>query len=795
MLGLTSREAEERIERGLANEQVDSSTRTVKEICKDNIFTYFNLIFTVLAVLLIAVGSFKDLSFMGIVFANTIIGIVQEIKSKKTLDKLKLLKMPKAHVYRDGRETSVPVEELVLDDVIILSAGSQIPADAVVVDGSVQVNEALITGESDEITKTADSKLLSGSFVISGSCAARLTAVGRESYISKLTIEATKDKGGEQSEMIKSLDRLVKAVGIIIIPVGIVLFVQRCFILEDGFADSVTSMVAAVLGMIPEGLYMTVSIAMVVSAMRLAKQDVLVQNMRCIETLARVNVLCVDKTGTITENEMKVSKMQRIADSISDDELSRMIGDLAFSQNPDNITMAAMQAFFTDRSGRATLSVCPFSSKYKYCGASYNDGNFVLGAPEFVLRDRFAEFEAQITEVSEQGYRVLAFAQTEDVPDGQPLTGRVKLLGLVYLTNPIRKSARETFRYFADNGVEVKVISGDNPVTVSNVAMEAGIANADRYIDARQLVNERAIYEATERYTVFGRVTPEQKRMFVHALKKQGKTVGMTGDGVNDILALRDADCSIAMASGSEAASNAAQLVLMDSDFSKMPSVVAEGRRVVNNIEKTAGLFLTKNIFSLLLALFSMISILAYPLKPSQITLISMFTIGMPSFILSLEPNRNKITGTFFGNVFKMAAPAGLTTFVSVSSLVVFGQVFEIDGDCISTSCTILVALVGFMILGKVAKPANAFHIGLITVMLVGMGYCLFFQREFFGIDEISTQAMMLLIVFLIATEGLFRYVYKFTSLCGRIIYGNPEKRRKKAKKDKKRIRIQITRQ
>ena len=664
-----------------------------------------------------------------------------------------------------------------------------------VVDGSVQVNEALITGESDEITKTTDSKLLSGSFVISGSCAAKLTAVGRESYISKLTIEATKDKGREQSEMIKSLDRLVKAVGIIIIPVGIVLFVQQCFILEDGFADSVTSMVAAVLGMIPEGLYMTASIAMVVSAMRLAKQDVLVQNMRCIETLARVNVLCVDKTGTITENEMKVSKMQRIADSISDDELSRMIGDLAFSQNPDNITMAAMQTFFTDRSGRATLSVCPFSSKYKYCGASYNDGNFVLGAPEFVLCDRFTEFEAQITEVSEQGYRVLAFAQTEDVPNGQPLTGRVKLLGLVYLTNPIRKSARETFRYFADNGVEVKVISGDNPVTVSNVAMEAGIANADRYIDARQLVNERAIYEATERYTVFGRVTPEQKRMFVHALKKQGKTVGMTGDGVNDILALRDADCSIAMASGSEAASNAAQLVLMDSDFSKMPSVVAEGRRVVNNIEKTASLFLTKNIFSLLLALFSMISILAYPLKPSQITLISMFTIGMPSFILSLEPNRNKITGTFFGNVFKMAAPAGLTTFVSVSSLVVFGQVFEIDGDCISTSCTILVALVGFMILGKVAKPANAFHIGLITVMLVGMGYCLFFQREFFGIDEISTQAMMLLIVFLIATEGLFRYVYKFTSLCGRIIYGNPEKRRKKAKKDKKRIRIQITRQ
>lgn len=793
MLGLTSREAEVKMAQGFYNESVDSSTSTVKEIIKENVFTYFNLIFTVLAVLLIAVGSFKDLSFMMIVFANTAIGIIQEVKSKQTLDKLKLLKMPKAHVYRDGREITVPVEELVLDDVVILGAGSQIPADAVVVDGSVQVNEALITGESDEITKTADSQLLSGSFVISGSCAARLTAVGRNSYINKLTIEATKEKNGEQSEMIKSLDRLVKAVGIIIIPVGIVLFVQQCFILEDGFGESVTSMVAAVLGMIPEGLYMTASIAMVVSAMRLARQDVLVQNMRCIETLARVNVLCVDKTGTITENEMKVAQAQRMYEGIGDDELFRMIGDLAHAQNPDNITMAAMQSYFTERSGRATLSVCPFSSKYKYCGASYNDGNFVLGAPEFVLREGFAKYEEQINAVSEQGYRVLAFARTEDVPTGEPLRGRVQLLGLVYLTNPIRKSAKETFQYFAENGVEVKVISGDNPVTVSNVALEAGIENAERYIDARQLVNERAIFEAVERYTVFGRVTPEQKRMFVKALKKQGKTVGMTGDGVNDILALRDADCSIAMASGSEAASNAAQLVLMDSDFSKMPSVVAEGRRVVNNIEKTASLFLTKNIFSLLLALFSMISVLSYPLKPSQITLISMFTIGVPSFILSLEPNRNKITGTFFGNVFKMAAPAGLTTFVSVSSLVIFGQVFEIEAECISTACTILVALVGFMILGKVAKPANLFHTALIAVMLVGMGYCLFFQKDFFGINEISTQAMMLLVVFLIATEGLFRYVYKFTSLCGRILKGNPEKRKKK--KSKKKIKIEISRQ
>lgn len=779
MLGLTSQEAEERLHQGLGNEQVDSSTRTIKEIVKENVFTYYNLIFTVLAVLLIIVGQFRDLTFMLIVFANTAIGIAQEVRSKQTLDKLKLLKMPKVHVIRDGREVQLPVEQLVLDDCVILGAGSQIPADAVVVDGSVQVNEALITGESDEITKGVDAQLLSGSFVVSGQCAARLTAVGRESYISRLTIEATKDKKGEQSEMIKSLDWLVKIVGIIIIPVGITLFVQQCFILDGTFTDSITSMVAAVLGMIPEGLYMTASVAMVVSAMRLAKKDVLVQNMRCIETLARVDVLCVDKTGTITENEMKVCGMQPVTDPSRADELTGMIGDLVASQSSDNITMAAMKEYFTETTGMQAEAVCPFSSKYKYCGAVFSNGNYVLGAPEFVLRDAFSRYEDHITELSEQGYRVLAFARTEGDPDGQPLRGRVQLLALIYLTNPIRKSAPETFRYFADNGVAIKVISGDNPVTVSNVAMEAGIKDADRYIDARQLVNQRAVFEAVERYTVFGRVTPEQKRMFVKALKKQGKTVGMTGDGVNDILALRDADCSIAMASGSEAASSAAQLVLMDSDFSKMPSVVEEGRRVVNNIEKSASLFLTKNIFSLLLALFSMISVLSYPLKPSQITLISMFTIGIPSFVLSLEPNQNLIKGTFFGNVFKMAAPAGITTFISVSSLVIFGQVFEIDPVCISTSCTILVGLVGFMILGKIARPFNTLHIALIAVMVGGMAFCVFFMPDMFGINSISGQAAMLLAVFLIATEALFRYIYKFTSLCGRIMSHAP--RRKKA--------------
>lgn len=785
MPGLSSREAEERIRQGLDNEQVSSSTRTVEQIVKENVFTYFNLIFTVLGVLLVIVGSFKDLTFMLIVVANTAIGIAQEIRSKQTLDKLKLMKMPKCHVIRDGREKEVAVEDLVLDDVIVLRAGSQIPADAEVLDGSVQVNEALITGEADEITKTKSAGLLSGSFVVSGECIARLTAVGRNSYISKLTLEATKDKKTEESEMIKSLDRIVKVIGIIIIPVGAVLLIQEWFVLEGGFRSSVISMVAAVLGMIPEGLYMTASIAMVVSAMRLARRDVLVQNMKCIETLARVDVLCVDKTGTITENEMMVDGFQIMSKGEDEDRILRMIGDLVQQQNKDNITMAALQGFFTERSGRAAEMICPFSSKYKYCGVSYGESNYVLGAPEFVLRESFQTYAGHINEISEQGFRVLAFAQVGEVPQGQPLSTGARLLALIFLTNPIRKSAKETFRFFAKNGVDIKVISGDNPVTVSNVALEAGIEGAENYIDARQLVNERAIYEAVDQYTVFGRVTPEQKRMFVKALKRHGKTVGMTGDGVNDILALRDADCSVAMASGSEAASNAAQLVLMDSDFSRMPSVVAEGRRVVNNIERAAILYLTKNIFSLLLAVFSVVNVLSYPLTPSQITLISMFTIGVPSFIISLEPNRDLIKGTFLGNVFKTAAPAGITTFISVSSLVVFGEVFAIDAECISTSSTMLVALVGFMILAKVAKPSNMFHVGLVAVCVAGMGYCVFFMPEMFGINSISTQAAMLLAVFLIATEAVFRYIYKFVGLFSLI--GTGRKKRRGRKKSRRR--------
>ena len=769
--GLTAEEVEEKRAGGLVNEEVDSSTRTVQEIVKENLLTYFNLIFTVLAVLLIIVGQIKDLTFMLIVIANALIGICQEIRSKKILDELRFEKMPRVMAVRDGLTVEVDTDKLVLDDLVILGAGCQIPADAKVVKGSVQVNEALVTGESDEIVKDAGDGLLSGSFIVSGECHAKLTAVGRDSYISKLKVEATKQgKNDDRSEMVQSLDKLVKVIGIIIIPIGTIMLVQQLHFMHNGFAESVSGMVAAVVGMIPEGLYMMASIALVVSAMRLARQEVLVQNMRSIETLARVDVLCVDKTGTITENTMKVDSMQSMVDEKFDGDMEVLIGDLASEMSPDNATMEALQEYFTETSGRKALRTVPFSSRYKYCAAIYDDGNYVLGAPEFVLGESYRKYESRLALMGEKGYRVLAFAVTEHEPAGDEITGNVKMLAAIFLTNPIRHSAPETFKYFAENGVDIKVISGDNPATVSNIAQEAGIKGADRFIDARELKDQGAIDDAVLEYNVFGRVTPEQKRMFVSALKYHGKKVGMTGDGVNDILALRDADCSIAMASGSEAASNAAQLVLMDSDFSRMPDVVAEGRRVVNNITKTATLYLTKNIFSFLLALFSMISVLQYPLQPSQITLISAFTIGIPSFVLALEPNHRKIKGNFLANVFKMAAPAGITVFLSVSALLVFGDVMKIEQASLSTAAAALVALVEFMILARVARPMTRTHLIMIVLLVVGFFYAIIFHNEFFGISDMTWQTVLLLIVFLIATQAVFRYFYKFTTYVGKLM-------------------------
>lgn len=812
--GLSKEEVEERIARDAVNHAVESASKTQKEIICSNIFTYFNLLFFVIAVMLIAVGSFRDLTFLPVIIANTAIGIFQELRSKKVLDDLTILNAPKNTVVRDGKETVIPAEELVLDDMIILTAGNQIPADAVVEEGEVLVNEALLTGEADQITKKKGDELLSGSFVVSGQCRARIDKVGKDSYIAKLTLEAKAMNHEEVSEMIRALDRIVKMVGVIIIPIGIILFSQQHFINETPIRESVTATVAAIIGMIPEGLYLLASVALAVSVMRLAGQKVLVHNMKCIETLARVDVLCVDKTGTITDNTMSVKKFLPLREKKAEENelqvqlseqnsteaeseaateeaftpeesavFERAVGDFAAAMATDNITMKAIKGFFRKRSGKRPEKVFPFSSAVKYSGAVFEDGSYVLGAPEFVLREQYENYGQQIERWSSQGFRVLVFAKYEGVLDGEKLTAPVQPLGMILLANPIREKAPETFRYFAEQGVEIKVISGDNPVTVSEVAKEAGIANAESYVDASTLQDYEELYAAAKRYTVFGRVTPDQKRQLVSALKYMGHTVAMTGDGVNDVLALKDADCSIAMASGSEAASQVAQLVLLESDFSKMPSVVAEGRRVVNNIERTASLFLVKNIFSLLLSIFSIILMVNYPLEPSQISLISMFTIGIPAFIMSLEPNTERIRGHFLSNVLFKALPGGLTDFLVVGMLYTFCMEFNVSEADVSTSCTVILAIVGLMILYKIASPMTKMHWTIWFGMAAGLIYCMIFVRRIFAITSISRQSTMLLLVFAVVTEPTFRYLSQWIKKLSEIYLERRQKHKYKARK------------
>ena len=757
--GLSAEQVKRRFAQGENNYKVESSTLSVSEIVRSNVCTYFNLVFAVIAVLLAIVGAWSDMLFLPIIVANTCIGIIQEVHSKKVLDKLSILNAPHAVVIRDGKRQEIPADQLVLDDIVEFSAGSQIPADAKVVSGELQVNESLITGEWDEIEKREGDSLLSGSFVVSGKACARLEKVGKDSYISKLTLQATKSKKGEQSEMIRSLNYLIMVMGIIIIPIGIALFVQSFIYNEGTFHDSITGMVAAIIGMIPEGLYLLTSVALAVSSVRLAQKKVLIHDMKCIETLARVNVLCVDKTGTITEPGMHVYDFS-VLDGTDQLEISQLLADFVAAQEKDNATMEALKAHFSNGSGMRAREVYSFSSETKYSGAVMNDGkSYVIGAPEFVLRGQFAQYQEQIATYSSKGYRVLVFAQYEGTLDRKPLTEPVLPLCFVMLANPIRKGAKETFTYFAENDVDIKVISGDNPLTVSVIAAEAGIVGAERFVDASTLKEKEDYYRAVEEYTVFGRVTPSQKRMLVQALKEHKKTVAMTGDGVNDVLALKDADCSVAMASGSEAASNVAQLVLLDSDFSRMPSVVAEGRRVVNNIERTAALYIVKNIFSMLLAIFSVILMLDYPLEPSQVSLISMFTIGIPSFVLALEPNKELIRGHFLTNVLVRALPAGLTDFIVVSGLVIFCREFQVDLDCLSTSCTILVAIVGFMILHRIARPMNTGHIVMLVGVIAGWILCMLFGGSFFGITGISKQCEMLMVIFAIITEPVLRYL------------------------------------
>lgn len=770
--GITDEEVRQRVEEGLTNRADISTDKTTKEIVISNVFTYFNLIFLVITILLIMVGSFRNLTFLPIIIGNTVIGIVQEIRAKKTLEKMSLLNAPRADVIRNGSVKQISTEELVKDDVILLTAGKQICADAVVISGNIQVNESLLTGEADEVEKTEGSTLMSGSFVVSGECYARLEKVGNESYISKLSLEAKSMGGKEQSEMIRSINLIVKWVGIVIIPIGLILFWQSHFVNGESITKSVTSTVAAIIGMIPEGLYLLTTVALALSTMKLARKKVLLHDMKSIETLARVDVLCVDKTGTITEPDMKLKEIFLCKNSGADgtqtaltlDELKSLILDYANASVDNNATMLALKAYAADALTnntsalhRTAVSQQAFSSSLKYGSVTFSDGTYLLGAPEFIMHEDFARIEEEIIPYADKGDRVLLFARYdgENVENG--INGSVTPLGFVALANPIRENAVKTFEYFKSQGVAIKVISGDNPRTVSRIAIQAGIENAESFVDAATLDTEDKIADAVNKYTVFGRVTPKQKKQLVKALQAKGHTVAMTGDGVNDILAMKDADCSVAMASGSEAAAQAAQVVLLDSDFAHMPDVVYEGRRVVNNIQRSASLFLVKNIFSLLLSMFSVILMVTYPLEPAQVSLISMFTIGVPGFLLALEQNKDRIKGRFITNVMLKALPGGLTDVIAVGALVVCGEVFCISDASIGTIATLVLSVVGFMILFKISEPLNRMKYAVIIGNIAGLVFSGFFLKKLFALTDLSNICILLMIVFGFAAESLFR--------------------------------------
>lgn len=770
-MGLTQEQVERRTDEGHLNYTVDASTKSVKKIILSNVFTYFNMIFFILALILLFERSFNNLTFLIVVFFNTVIGIFQEIRAKKTLEKLSLISTPPVRVIRDGREDCVASDELVLDDIVLLEAGQQIIADAVLCEGEITVNESLVTGESDEIRKTVGDELLSGSFIVSGHGKARLERVGYESFAAKLTLDAKKIKKKQQPGMMKSLTLLIKVIGIIIIPFSIIMFINQHEVLELSTKVSIEKTAASVIGMIPEGLYLLTTIALAVSVMRLAQKKTLVHDMKCIETLARVDVICVDKTGTVTEPDMHVKDVVPL-DSDDPEEyyqVERLLRDFVMNMNADNITMSALKDHFDDKKGyRAASAVKGFSSATKYSAAAFGNSAYLLGAPEFILKNDYQRFRGVIEEHSSLGERVLLFAEyryrkgsAEDIFYDGELRGLVIPIALVTLVNRIRPEAKETFRYFTEQGVAIKVISGDNPLTAAKAAEEAGIPGADKYIDATTLTTKDRVAKAILEYNVFGRVTPEQKRQFIRALKKAGHTVAMTGDGVNDVLALKDADCSIAMASGSEAAANVSDLVLLESNFACMPSVVDEGRRVINNIQRSASLYLVKNIFSFILTLITIFTKTAYPLDPAQLSLVSFLMIGVPSFFLALEPNHDLVKGGFLRNVMFRAFPAALSAVFVVGWSLLFADAFYpiITIEIASTIAFYLYSFVEYLLLIRICRPMNLFHKILVSSMGVAFLIAAFFIPDWFNLVSLNKGGALILVVLILLAYPIDRIV------------------------------------
>ncbi len=753
-VGLTSEQVRERTEAGLSNVPVEPPTRTVGQIVRSNLLTFFNLLFLGLAVCVAVVTDWHNpnlmnMSFLLIVIVNSVIGIVQELISKRALDKLTILSVPTCRVLRDGQDQTVDVAAVVRDDLAFFGAGAQIYADAQVMSGEVRVNESLVTGESDEIRKRPGDALLSGSFVVNGACTARITAVGAESFVSRLTTEAKQSKKRREPEMMRSLSALIKVIGILVIPFGILMVVKEIFWLGRDVPAGVLSTVASITGMIPEGLYFLTTAALATGAARLAKKKVLLHELGCIETLARVDVLCVDKTGTITENKMVVEDVIPLCeDRYTADDLRLIMADYVYAMQNDNDTMAAMKKYFDGTVQQTAFDAMPFTSVKKYGGVSFHeDETYLLGAPEVLLGDRFYLYRDRVNEYSSMGCRVLLLVNYDGALRDEKLTAGMLPLGLILLSNKIRPEAPDTFRYFADQGVTVKVISGDNPLTVSEVARRAGIPGTDRWVDARTLTDDNQLFEAARDCNVFGRVTPDQKRRLVRALKQQGHTVAMTGDGVNDILALKAADCSIAVASGSEAARQVADVVLMNSDFSSMPGVVGEGRRVINNITRSASLYLVKNIFTFVLALVTVIFVLPYPFAPSQIAMTTAFTIGIPAFVLAMEPSSSRVRGKFLPNVLWRALPAGLTDVVLIIGVILFYLAFQLKEGALSTICTGVMGVVGLLMVHRTCKPYTKLRTALIIFLTVGYTLTFILFGKWFALSALKFADLLVMVV------------------------------------------------
>ncbi len=778
--GLTQAEVAQRVEAGKVNVDAGVKTRSIGDIFRDNICTLFNFVNLVLAVLVFFTGSYKNMLFMIIIVVNVVIGIVQEIRSKMVTDRLSIVAASLVDVLRDGQQVQLPVDQLVLDDVVRLGRGDQVPADAVVVQGECKVDESLLTGESKAMPKAAGDALMSGSFLNAGTVWARVVHVGADNYAAKITAEAKQHKA-INSEIMSSLNSIIKFVSIAMVPVGLLLFASAHFHLHVAADSAILTTVSALVGMIPEGLILLTSTVLAVAVIRLSQHNVLVQQLYCIETLARVDTLCLDKTGTITTGGMEVAGVAPATGAdASDAELVRLFGGIAASDEDPNDTAQAILAYASaqEREGASpdgasrtepsagaseVVRAIPFSSDTKWSGAQFADGGaYVMGAAQFVLASAPEAFEGireQLEGLSADN-RVLLLARVDGFTEAGGIEGAVQPVGFIMLRDQIRSTAAQTIRYFMEQGVQLKVISGDDPRTVSGIAQKVGVPDAQKYIDATTLATDEQIVAAIREYSVFGRVTPEQKKAFVLALQADGHTVAMTGDGVNDVLALKASDCSVAMASGSDAARNVAQLVLVDNDFASMPKVVAEGRRSINNLQRSASLFLVKTLFSITSALLFIFLPWQYPFVPIQMTLISAFTIGIPSFVLALEPNHERVRGRFLVNCVVHSIPGALCAVATVIGMCIAGYGSGLAYAQVSTLCVLLFAFIGVMLVIRLSMPYNAIRAALLVVVVGGLVLGSTVLGPLFNIAAFTPSMWLIASIAAAANAVVFQLVY-----------------------------------